>query len=84
MDAHTGVLSMEVLSMKRSTNGGRIATGTRRGRSPESIDRVTDRMEARWGSLPESPVSRMGLRLEVQWVDGRMVALPHISGVKLS
>lgn len=68
LDAYTPPLSTEVLSMKRSTSGGRTATGTRRGRSPESIDRVTDRMEARWGSLPSMEES-LGMRVRLSRAD---------------
>lgn len=54
--------------MKQQQVGGRTATGTRRGRTPAAIDRATDRMEARWGSLPEMEVS-LGMRVRLSRVD---------------
>ena len=54
--------------MKRARTGGRTATGTSGRRTPAAIDRVTEPLEARWGSLP--PMEEvLGMRVRLSRVD---------------
>ena len=61
--------------MHHTARGGG-ATTKRRGRTPAAIDRTTDLLEARWGSLPEVPEG-MGFRLDridLSRLSGRVLA----------